>query len=277
MPWGRTYPTRVAASASAIRAKSPIPSTSPRAWGSTPADVSPATAAAAEPNRPASAPRSILRRWAKAASTTAKTCSRVAVVAGGLSVGIGFGLQNIVNNFVAGLILLFGRSIQAGDTIQIDSIWGKVRKVNIRNTVVQTFDNATLFVPNSALISGKLVNWTHRDPTVRREITIGVAYGSNTDQVRQILLDAVAGHPHVLTTPAPAVQFTNFGESSLDFKLLFWVDNVNVAVGTTSDIRFAIDRRFREVGIDIPFPQREVRIVAGAGDPVQAAAGAGAD
>ncbi|QAZ68025.1 mechanosensitive ion channel domain-containing protein [Solidesulfovibrio carbinolicus] len=201
----------------------------------------------------------------------------LAVVAGGLSVGIGFGLQNIVNNFVAGLILLFGRSIQAGDTIQIDAIWGQVRKVNIRNTVVQTFDNATLFVPNSDLISGKLVNWTHRDPTVRREITIGVAYGSNTEQVRQILLDAVAGHEHVLKTPAPSVQFTNFGESSLDFKLLFWVDNVGVAVGTTSDIRFAIDRRFREVGIDIPFPQREVRIVAGASDPVQAAAGAAAD
>lgn len=201
----------------------------------------------------------------------------LAVVAGGLSVGIGFGLQNIVNNFVAGLILLFGRSIQAGDTIQIDAIWGQVRKVNIRNTVVQTFDNATLFVPNSDLISGKLVNWTHRDPTVRREITIGVAYGSNTEQVRQILLDAVTGHEHVLKTPAPSVQFTNFGESSLDFKLLFWVDNVNAAVGTTSDIRFAIDRRFREVGIDIPFPQREVRIVTGAGDPAQAAAGAAAD
>jgi small-conductance mechanosensitive channel len=152
-----------------------------------------------------------------------------------------------------------------------------VRKVNIRNTVVQTFDNATLFVPNSDLISGKLVNWTHRDPTVRREITIGVAYGSNTEQVRQILLDAVTGHEHVLKTPAPSVQFTNFGESSLDFKLLFWVDNVNAAVGTTSDIRFAIDRRFREVGIDIPFPQREVRIVAGTGDPAQAAAGAAAD
>ena len=187
----------------------------------------------------------------------------LAVVAGGLSVGIGFGLQNIVNNFVAGLILLFGRSIQAGDTIQIDSIWGQVRKVNIRNTVVQTFDNATLFVPNSDLIAGKLVNWTHRDPTVRREITVGVAYGSDTELVRSILLDAARNHPRVLGTPEPAVQFLNFGESSLDFKLLFWVDNVAAALSTTSDIRFVIDRRFREEGIDIPFPQREVRIVDG--------------
>jgi small-conductance mechanosensitive channel len=201
----------------------------------------------------------------------------LAVVAGGLSVGIGFGLQNIVNNFVAGLILLFGRSIQAGDTIQIDSIWGQVRKVNIRNTVVQTFDNATLFVPNSDLIAGKLVNWTHRDPTVRREIAVGVAYGSNTERVREFLLEAARNQPHVLKQPEPSVQFQNFGESSLDFKLLFWVDNVQAAVSTTSDIRFAIDRRFREEGIDIPFPQREVRIVDGADVQSRAVAAGGAD
>jgi len=198
----------------------------------------------------------------------------LAVVAGGLSVGIGFGLQNIVNNFVAGLILLFGRSIQAGDTIQIDSTWGQVRKVNIRNTVVQTFDNATLFVPNSDLIAGKLVNWTHRDPTVRREIAVGVAYGSDTDRVREILLEAARSQPHVLPQPEPSVQFLNFGESSLDFKLFFWVDNVSAGLSTTSDIRFAINRRFREEGIDIPFPQREVRIVEGT-DPSGVAAAAG--
>jgi len=199
----------------------------------------------------------------------------LAVIAGGLSVGIGFGLQNIVNNFVAGLILLFGRSIQAGDTIQIDAIWGQVRKVNIRNTVVQTFDNATLFVPNSDLIAGKLVNWTHRDPTVRREIAIGVAYGSNTELVRDILLEAARKQPHVLTQPGPSVQFQNFGESSLDFKLLFWVDNVAAAVSTTSDIRFTIDRRFREEHIDIPFPQREVRIVEGTPNPSPSVAATG--
>ena len=200
----------------------------------------------------------------------------LAVVAGGLSVGIGFGLQNIVNNFVAGLILLFGRSIQAGDTIQIDTTWGKVRKVNIRNTMVQTFDNATMFVPNSDLIAGKLINWSHRDPTVRREISVGVAYGSNTEQVRTILLEAASVHPRVLRDPAPSVQFQNFGESSLDFKLFFWVDDVSVGLSTMSDIRFTIDRRFREEGIDIPFPQREVRIVDGQEPTAQAAAG-GAD
>lgn len=205
----------------------------------------------------------------------------LAVIAGGLSVGIGFGLQNIVNNFIAGLILLFGRSIQAGDTIQIDAIWGKVSKVNIRNTVVRTFQNATIFVPNSDLIAGKLINWTHRDPTMRREIAVGVAYGTDTDKVRDILLDVAKAQPHVLRNPAPRVQFTAFGDSSLDFLLYVWVDNVNFGLPTDSDIRFAINRRFREEGIEIPFPQREVRILTGGGETspeaVKAAAAAGGD
>jgi small-conductance mechanosensitive channel len=204
----------------------------------------------------------------------------LAVVAGGLSVGIGFGLQNIVNNFIAGLILLFGRSIQAGDTIQIDTTWGKVAKVNIRNTVVRTFQNATLFVPNADLISGKLINWTHRDPTMRRDITVGVAYGTDTDTVRDILLDVAKAQPHVLVNPAPLVQFSAFGDSSLDFLLMVWVDNVAFGASTESDIRFAINRSFREQGIEIPFPQREVRIVSGADTPgatIAAAAAGGGD
>ncbi|UJX40508.1 mechanosensitive ion channel [Desulfovibrio sp. JY] len=185
----------------------------------------------------------------------------LAVVAGGLSVGIGFGLQNIVNNFIAGLILLFGRSIQAGDIIQIDTTWGKVSKVNIRNTVVKTFQNATLFVPNSDLISGKLINWTHRDATMRRDITVGVAYGSDTGKVRDILLDVARAHPHVLQNPSPSVQFSSFGDSSLNFLLMVWVDNVAYGMDTESDIRFSIDRRFREGAIEIPFPQCDVRII----------------
>lgn len=191
----------------------------------------------------------------------------LAVIAGGLSVGIGFGLQNIVNNFIAGLILLFGRSIQAGDTIQIDTIWGKVAKVNIRNTVVRTFQNATLFVPNSDLISGKLINWTHRDPTMRRDITVGVAYGTDTDKVRTILLEVAKAQPHVLLNPQPVVQFSSFGDNSLDFLLMVWVDNVAFGMETESDIRFGINRRFREQGIEIPFPQRDVWIRS---EPAQA-------
>ncbi len=185
----------------------------------------------------------------------------LAVVAGGLSVGIGFGLQNIVNNFVSGLILLFGRSIQAGDTIQIDDTWCQVQKVNIRNTVVTTFENATIFVPNSDLITGKLVNWTHRDPKARRQVDVGVAYGSDTTLVRDLLLRAAAEHPRVLADPAPVVQFLDFGESSLNFRLMFWVDHISVGLAACSEMRFAIDRLFREAGLSIPFPQREVRVV----------------
>lgn len=185
----------------------------------------------------------------------------LAVVAGGLSVGIGFGMQTIVNNFMAGLILLFGRSLQAGDIVQIDGTWGTVLKVNIRNTVVQTVENATLFVPNADLVTGKLVNWSHRDPSVRREIVVGVAYGSDVELVRSILLSVAGAHPRVLRQPAPSVLFLDFADSSLNFKLLFWVDNVAVALTVTSDLRFALDHRFREAGIDIPFPQREVRLV----------------
>lgn len=189
----------------------------------------------------------------------------LAVVAGGLSVGIGFGLQNIVNNFISGLILLFGRSIQAGDTIQLGATWCQVKKVNIRNTVVQTFDNATIFVPNSDLITGQIVNWSHKDPRVRREVAVGVAYGSDTERVRDLLFRAAAEHPKVLTDPAPIVQFLNFGESSLDFKLMFWVGDVSIGASVTSEMRFIIDRIFRQEGVSIPFPQREVRVVSESG------------
>ncbi|MFZ5811238.1 MAG: mechanosensitive ion channel family protein [Thermodesulfobacteriota bacterium] len=185
----------------------------------------------------------------------------LAVMAGGLSVGIGFGLKNIVDNFISGLILLFGRSIQAGDTLEIGPVWCKVVKVNIRNTVVQTFDNATIFVPNSDLVTGQIVNWSHRDPRVRKEVTVGVAYGSDTRKVRELLFQAAAEHPEVLSDPAPLVQFIDFGDSALTFKLMFWVGDVSIGLSTASEVRFIIDRIFREQGISIPFPQRDVRII----------------
>lgn len=191
----------------------------------------------------------------------------LAVVAGGLSVGIGLGLQNIVNNFVSGLILLFGRSIEPGDTIQIGETWGQVVKVNIRNTMIQTFDNAMLFVPNADLVAGKIVNWSHRDRTVRKDLVIGVAYGSDVDLVRSLLLGAATEHPRVLGDPAPFVQFVDFADSSLNFKLFFWVDDVSVGMSTLSDIRFTLERRFRDAGISIPFPQREVRLLGNDPEP----------
>ncbi len=185
----------------------------------------------------------------------------LAVMAGGLSVGIGFGLKNIVDNFISGLILLFGRSIQTGDTLQIGPVWCKVVKVNIRNTVVQTLDNATIFVPNSDLVTGQIVNWSHKDTRMRKEVTVGVAYGSDTGRVRELLLRAAAEHPEVLPDPAPQVQFMDFGDNALTFKLMFWVGDVSIGLSVASEVRFIIDRIFREQGISIPFPQRDVHII----------------
>lgn len=193
----------------------------------------------------------------------------LAVVAGGLSVGIGFGMQNIINNFISGLILLFGRSVQAGDILQIGDIWGTVQRVNIRNTVVQTFDNATLFVPNSDLIAQKIVNWSHKDRRVRRTLEVGVAYGSDTARVQALLVQAASSHPNVLPDPKPSAQFTAFGDSSLSFRLLFWVDDMDNGPRASSDVHMAVDRLFRENGIEIPFPQRDVNLLVPSGAKAQ--------
>ncbi|MBF0482652.1 MAG: mechanosensitive ion channel [Desulfovibrionaceae bacterium] len=173
----------------------------------------------------------------------------LAVVIGGLSVGIGFGLQNVVNNFVAGLILLFGRSIQSGDVIQIGETMGTVKEVNIRNTIVQTSDNATLFVPNAELISKQLLNWTHKDLRLKREIIVHAAYGADAGLIRQILLEAAAREPHALKEPAPKVFFQNFGETTLEFSLAVWIDSVANARLALSAIRDAIYRQGEESGI----------------------------
>lgn len=184
----------------------------------------------------------------------------LAVIAGGLSVGIGFGLQHIVNNFFSGLILLLGRSIQSGDTIQIGSILGDVRKVTIRNTVVQTRENATLFIPNSDLITNQLINWSHRDRRVVREISVGVAYESNTEKVTELLLKVTNSHPSVLPHPPPEVLLSDFGSSTLDFKIRFWIENVDYDIQVLSEIRFQIEHIFRENGVEFAYPQTDLHL-----------------
>ena len=184
----------------------------------------------------------------------------ITVIAGGLSVGIGFGLQHIVNNFFSGLILLFGRAIQPGDTIQIGNTMGDVQRVTIRSTVVQTRENATLFIPNSDLMTNQIVNWSHRDREVVREVTVGVAYGSDTARVRDLLFQAASVHPKVRKEPPPQVLFFGFGASSLDFKVKFRVDNVDDDQPVMSDVCFEIDRLFREHGIEIAFPQTDLHL-----------------
>ncbi|WP_176724175.1 mechanosensitive ion channel domain-containing protein [Desulfoplanes formicivorans] len=185
----------------------------------------------------------------------------LAVIAGGLSVGIGFGLQNLTNNFISGLILLFGRTIQAGDVIQIDQLWGSVLKINIRNTEIRTFDNSIIFVPNSELISGRLTNWTHRgDCRLRRDLQVGVAYGSDIELVKTTLLRVAKEHAHVLADPAPAVLFKAFGASSLDFVLRVWVDHIDFSLSTLSDLHEAVNHAFAQAGIEISFPQMDVHL-----------------
>jgi small-conductance mechanosensitive channel len=185
----------------------------------------------------------------------------LAVIAGGLSVGIGFGLQNLINNFISGLILLFGRTIQAGDVIQIDQLWGTVLKINIRNTEIRTFDNSIIFVPNSELISGRLTNWTHRgDYRLRRDLQVGVAYGSDIELVKTTLLRVAKEHAHVLADPAPTVLFKAFGASSLDFTLRIWIDHIDFSLSTLSDLHEAVNHAFAQAGIEISFPQMDVHL-----------------
>ncbi|MDR1777165.1 MAG: mechanosensitive ion channel [Desulfovibrio sp.] len=186
--------------------------------------------------------------------------SNLAVVAGGLSVGIGFGMQNIVNNFISGLILIFSRMLQAGDVVEVGGVTGRVRKISVRATMVETYDNALIYVPNSEFVSSRLINWTRNSRSVRREIRVGVAYGSNTENVMKIMLDIAREHHNVLKYPAPSAAFVDFGDSTLDFQLRFWVKDYDVGVSTSSDIRLEMERQFRAHGIDVAFPQMDVHI-----------------
>jgi potassium efflux system protein len=188
--------------------------------------------------------------------------TNLAIIAGALSVGIGFGLQNIVNNFVSGLILLVERPIRTGDWIMVGSTEGYVKKISIRSTQIQTFDRADVIVPNSELISGQVTNWMLSDPWGRVRVPVGVAYGSDTAKVMQILVEVANRHPQVMNNypgiPEPRALFLGFGESSLDFELRCFIRDVDRRLQTRSDLNLAIDAAFREAGIEIPFPQRDL-------------------
>jgi small-conductance mechanosensitive channel len=188
--------------------------------------------------------------------------TNLAIIAGALSVGIGFGLQNIVNNFVSGLILLVERPIRTGDWIVVGNTEGYVKKISIRSTQIQTFDRADVIVPNSELISGQVTNWMLTDLWGRVKVPVGVAYGSDTARVMQILIDAANRHPLVMTNypgiPEPRALFLGFGDSSLNFELRCFVRDVDKRLLTLSDLNLAIDAAFREAGIEIPFPQRDL-------------------
>lgn len=187
----------------------------------------------------------------------------IAIVAGALSVGIGFGLQNIVNNFVSGLILLFERPIRKGDWVQVGSTEGFVKNIQIRSTLIRTFDNSDVIVPNSELISNQVTNWMLSSKKGRAIVPVGVAYGSDIEQVRDVLLKVAEDNDmliHGENRWTPKVLFRGFGDSSLDFELRVFLKEINGRLMVISDLNFAIDKAFRAANIEIPFPQRDVHV-----------------
>ena len=188
--------------------------------------------------------------------------TNLAIIAGALSVGIGFGLQNVVNNFVSGIIMLVERPVRTGDWIVVGSTEGHVQRISIRTTTIRTFDRADVIVPNSDLISGQVTNWTLRNAWGRIKVPIGVAYGSDTATVKETLLEIANNNANVIKgnpqLPDPNVLFLGFGDSALNFELRAIVHDVDRRWHVISDINFAIDAAFRDKGIEIPFPQRDV-------------------
>ena len=181
---------------------------------------------------------------------------------GALAIGVGFGSQNILNNFISGLILLAERPIKVGDLIDVNGTFGQVESIGARSTAIKSFDNFHIIVPNSTFLESNVVNWTHNDNLVRISLVVGVAYGSPVRKVEEILLEVVWGHDRTVTPPDPVVLFNDFGDSALVFQTLFWIE-MNRPMDqrrVLSDLRFRLDDRFREAGIVIAFPQRDLHV-----------------
>lgn len=190
--------------------------------------------------------------------------SALAVVVGGLGIGIGFGLQNIVSNFISGLIILAERPIALGHRIEVGGVAGQVTQIKMRSTTVVTNDNITIIVPNSTFITNAVTNWSYGDPKVRLRLPVGVAYGSDVEKLRRLLVEVAAENPVVLKQPGPSVRFLGFGDSALNFELAVWT--IEMAQSPTrfrSDLYFAIERKLRESRIEIPFPQRDLHLRSG--------------
>lgn len=175
-----------------------------------------------------------------------------------LLVGIGFGLQNVFADFVAGLILLFERSIEVGDTVQLQEGIGLVKKIGLRTSEVELRDSRVVVVPNSSIINNPFLNWDKNNKLTRFTVTVGVAYGSDVEKVRELLIESARTNRYVMDRPSPSVRFVDFGDSALIFELLFWSTVLITIEDVKSDLRFSIDKAFRENGVHIPFPQRDL-------------------
>jgi len=188
----------------------------------------------------------------------------LAVFAGAVGVGVGFGLQNIASNFISGLVILAERPITIGDRVEVAGITGQVQQIRARSTVIRTNDNIMMIVPNTKFIDSPVTNWTYGDPRVRFRIPVGVAYGSDIAKVREALLAAGRENPNTLKDPEPSVFLEKFGDSSIDFQLVVWSSEMSARPSRyRSDLNFAIEQKFREAGIELPFPQRDLHIRSG--------------
>jgi small-conductance mechanosensitive channel len=185
--------------------------------------------------------------------------SALSVLAGALGVGIGFGLQNIFNNFISGLIILFERPIKVGDRVQIENISGDVVRIAARATTIITNDNISIIIPNSEFVSSRVINWSHNDRMVRFRIPVGVAYKEDPETIRKLLLEVAANNQNVLKSPAADVIFTEFGDNSINFELWVWtIKLINRPKVLQSQLYYAIFKKFKEHNIEIPFPQRDL-------------------
>src|SRR5882762_510093 len=186
------------------------------------------------------------------------------VFAGAVGVGVGFGLQNIASNFISGLVILAERPITLGDRVEVAGVTGQVQQIRARSTVIVTNDNIMMIVPNTKLIDSPVTHWTYGDPRVRFRLPVGVAYGSDVNKVREVLITAAREHSATLSEPAPNVYLEKFGESSIDFELVVWSREMSYRPRRfRSDLNFLIDKHLRAAGIKIPYPQRDLHIRSG--------------
>jgi small-conductance mechanosensitive channel len=192
-------------------------------------------------------------------------------LAGAVGVGFGFGLQNIISNFISGLIILAERPIAIGDRVEIGGVAGQVREINLRSTTVVTNDNMAIIVPNADFITQRVTNWSYEDPRVRFRVPFGVAYGTDLPKLRKLMLEVADEHPKALKDPQPELFFVSFGDSSLNFEIAVWSSESTLSPRRFhSDLYFAIEKKLRESGIEIPYPQQDlhVRTVVGNAPPV---------
>jgi len=191
--------------------------------------------------------------------------SALGIMMGALGIGIGFGLQNVANNFISGIIILFERPVKIGDRIEIDQLQGNIVEISARSTTVLTNDNISVIVPNSDLVSQRVINWTHNTKNVRLNFPVGVSYKEDPNRVRKLLVDIAMANPGVLPEPSPDVLFDNFGDSSLNFVLRVWTaEYSNTPNVLKSQLYYAIFDAFREHQIEIPFPQLDLHVKSAA-------------